>query len=56
MNLTFPIADWLFGTSYLKRGLIGHIFNGYETKHLKENLRAKPRTPPEASVGPIPKE
>jgi hypothetical protein len=56
MNLTFPIADWLFGTSDLKRGLIGHIFNGYETKHLKENLRAKPRTPPEASVGPIPKE
>ena len=24
MNLTFPIADWLFGTSDLNRGLIGH--------------------------------
>ena len=31
MNLTFPIADWLFGTSDLDRGLIGHIFNGYDT-------------------------
>mgnify|MGYP007000138467 len=49
MNLTFPIADWLFGTSDLKRGLLGHIFNGYNTKYLKEDLRSKPRTPPEAS-------
>ena len=24
MNLTFPIADWLFGTSDLDRGLLGH--------------------------------
>ena len=24
MNLTFPIADWLFGTSDLDRGLIRH--------------------------------
>jgi hypothetical protein len=23
MNLTFPIADWLMGTSDLDRGLIG---------------------------------
>ena len=56
MNLTFPIADWLFGTSDLNRGLIGHIFNGYNTKHLKEDLRSKPRTPPEASAGPVPTE
>ena len=25
MNLTFPIADWLFGTSDLNRGLIGTL-------------------------------
>ena len=24
MNLTFPVMDWLFGTSDLDRGLIGH--------------------------------
>ena len=30
MNLTFPIADWLFGTSDLDRGLLGHLFNGYD--------------------------
>lgn len=36
MNLTFPIADWFMGTSDLKRGLIGHLFNGYSTTHVKD--------------------
>ena len=35
MNLTFPIADWLFKTSDLKRGFLGHIFNGYSEKYKK---------------------
>jgi Fatty acid hydroxylase superfamily len=39
MNLTFPIADCLFGTSDLNRGVIGHLFNGYDTHYLKKNLR-----------------
>lgn len=39
MNLTFPIADWLMKTSDLDRGLIGHLFNGYSEKHVKEHLR-----------------
>lgn len=39
MNLTFPIADWLMGTSDLDRGLLGHIFNGYGTRHVKPELR-----------------
>lgn len=39
MNLTFPIADWIMGTSDLDRGLIGHIFNGYNEKHIKPELR-----------------
>lgn len=39
MNLTFPIADWLMGTSDLDRGLLGHIFNGYSTKHVKPEIR-----------------
>src|SRR5499433_2376509 len=53
MNLTFPIADWLFGTSDLNRGLIGHLFNGYETRFLKRNLRGAPRRPDEAAAVPV---
>jgi hypothetical protein len=54
MNLTFPIADWLFGTSDLKRGLLGHLFNGYSMRHLKKDLRGAPRTPIEAAAAPVP--
>jgi len=39
MNLSFPIADWFLGTTDLRRGLIGHLFNGYSEKHIKEELR-----------------
>ena len=39
MNLSFPIADWFMGTSDLRRGLIGHLFNGYSDKHQKEELK-----------------
>jgi len=48
MNLTFPIADWAMGTSDLKRGLLGHLFNGYDETHVKEELKpmiARFRTP-----------
>jgi hypothetical protein len=53
MNLTFPIADWLFGTSDLDRGLIGHLFNGYDTTFLKKSLRSQPKRPDEASAAPL---
>ena len=53
MNLTFPIADWLFGTSDLDRGLLGHLFNGYDTGHLKTNLRGRPKRPDEAAAAPM---
>src|SRR5215468_1664852 len=43
MNLTFPIADWLFGT----------LLNGYDTRYLKKNLRGHPRRPDEAAAQPI---
>lgn len=56
MNLTFPISDWLFGTSDLDRGLLGHIFNGYSTKYLKSDLKGVPGTPFEAASGPLPAE
>jgi hypothetical protein len=38
MNLTFPIADWLMNTSDLDRGLLGHLFNGYDGTHVKPAL------------------
>jgi hypothetical protein len=39
MNLTFPLADWFMGTSDLRRGLLGHLFNGYSDQHVKEELK-----------------
>jgi hypothetical protein len=39
MNLTFPIADWLMGTSDLNRGLLGTLFNGYNEDDIKQPLR-----------------
>jgi hypothetical protein len=38
MNVTFPVADWLFGTSDLDRGLLGHLFNGYDSRHVRSGL------------------
>ena len=38
MNLTYPVADWYMGTSDLDRGLLGHLFNGYSTKHVKKEF------------------
>lgn len=45
MNLTFPIADWLFGTSDLNRGLLGHLFNGYNTQYVRQDMRKSSKTP-----------
>jgi hypothetical protein len=45
MNLTFPVMDWLLGTSDLDRGLLGHLFNGYDTRFVKSNMRKTSRTP-----------
>jgi hypothetical protein len=39
MNLTFPIADWAMGTSDLRRGLFGHLFNGMDERYVKEELK-----------------
>ena len=39
MNLTFPIADWVMGTSDVKRGFLGTLFNGYSEVHVKEELK-----------------
>ncbi len=39
MNLTFPIADWILGSSDLRRGFFGTLFNGYNEAYVKEELR-----------------
>ncbi|MBC7940344.1 MAG: fatty acid hydroxylase family protein, partial [Chitinophagaceae bacterium] len=39
MNLTLPVADWAMKTSDLKRGLLGHLFNGYDESHVKDELK-----------------
>ena len=54
MNLTFPVMDYLFGTSDLNRGLLGHIFNGYSTKYIKRDMRRTSKTPrvKEATAAP----
>lgn len=38
-NLTYPVADCLFGTSDLDRGVIGHLFNGYDSSHVRKDLK-----------------
>ena len=53
MNLTFPIADCLFGTSDLDRGLFGHLLNGYSATHLKTDLKDQPKGPLEAAAHPM---
>jgi hypothetical protein len=45
MNLTFPIMDWFFNSSDLNRGLIGHLFNGYNDLYLKNDMRRTSKTP-----------
>lgn len=39
MNLTFPFADWIMGTSDLKRGLVGTLLNGFNEEHIDPKLR-----------------
>lgn len=38
-NLTYPFADWLFRTSDLERGPLGHLLNGYSTAQVKPSRR-----------------
>ena len=38
-NLTYPIADWVFNTTDLRRGLLGHLFNGYDKRYVRTDLK-----------------
>ena len=53
MNLTFPIMDWLFGTSDLDRGLLGTLFNGFNTRYVRTDMRKTSRTPGAPASGSI---
>ena len=39
INLTFPFADWIMGTSDIKRGLIGTLLNGFNQDHIDPKLK-----------------
>jgi hypothetical protein len=52
MNLTYPFADWLFGTSDLDRGLLGHLFNGYDTRCRKPDLKKAGATAADSHLAP----
>ena len=38
-NLTYPVADWFFGTSDLACGLLRHVFNGTDTRFVRTDLK-----------------
>lgn len=38
-NLTFPICDYLFGTSDLDRGFLGTMFNGPSHEYMRKDLK-----------------
>jgi hypothetical protein len=50
-NLTYPIADWFFGTSDLKCGLLRHVFNGYDTSHVRRDLKRVKHTHDDPRAG-----
>jgi hypothetical protein len=52
-NLTYPIADWFFGTSDLKCGLLKHVFNGYDTTHVRRDLKKVRNTSDDVRVGHV---
>ena len=39
MNLTFPFADWVMGTSDVRRSLFGTLLNGFNESHIDPQLK-----------------
>ena len=42
-----------FARQLVDRGLVGHLLNGYDTSHLKKDLRGRPIGPDEAAAAPM---
>ena len=54
MNLTFPIADWAFGTSDLySRAWSARCSTAIRRASSRRNLRGKPTGPEEAAAAPV---
>jgi hypothetical protein len=52
-NLTYPIADWFFGTSDLACNLLQHVFNGYDTRFVRRDLKRARNTSDDPRVGHV---
>jgi hypothetical protein len=52
-NLTYPIADALFGTTDLDKGALGHLFNGYDTRRVKRDLKQVRNAVDDPRVGAV---
>lgn len=39
MGIGTPFFDWMFGTSDLDRGFWGHMFNGHNTRYIKQKSK-----------------
>jgi hypothetical protein len=52
-NLTYPVADWFFGTSDLRCGLLKHIFNGYDTSAVRRDLKRIRNAARDRQAGPV---
>lgn len=50
-NLTYPIADWFFGTSDLHCGLLKHVFNGYDASAVRRDLKRVRKPSGDAPAG-----
>ena len=52
-NLTYPVADWFFGTSDLACGPIRHVLNGYDTSRVRRDLKRVRNTTDDVRVGHV---
>jgi len=52
-NLTYPIADWFFGTSDLACSLLRHVFNGYDARFVRRDLKRVRNTSDDPRVGHV---
>jgi hypothetical protein len=52
-NLTYPVADWFFGTSDLDCGLLKHVFNGADTSRVRRDLKKVRNTTDDVRAGHV---
>jgi hypothetical protein len=52
-NLTYPVADWFFGTSDLACGLLQHVFNGYDARFVRHDLKRVRNTSDNVRAGRV---